>query len=353
MELEQLGFDDWFKEAISGLKHPGCSPARVTAVDRESYLIRNVEKELRAELAGNLLYNTEAGSDLPGVGDWVNAQFYDGDTFAIIHEVFPRKSLLRRKSSGRTVNYQVIAANVDTAFILQSCDANFNIHRLERYLVMAVDGRVRPVLVFTKKDLASPADLARMEADVRKAGIEYPIIFISSRVDDGLDALKPVMEPGKTFCLLGSSGVGKTTLLNRLVGQDLFDTQDVREFDGKGRHTTTRRQLTMLDWGAMLIDTPGMRELGTIGMGDGIDGNFADAAELARECRFTDCSHTTEDGCALLAALENGRLSRDRYDSYMGLMSESNFHEMTYLEKRKKDKDFGRFVKTVKKQLKK
>ena len=266
---------------------------------------------------------------------------------------FPRRSLLRRKSSGRSVDYQVIAANVDTAFILQSCDANFNIHRLERYLVMAVDGRVRPVLVFTKKDLASEEDITRITAEVRRAGMDYPINFVSSRLDDGVETMKSMMEPGKTFCLLGSSGVGKTTLLNRLIGQEKFDTQDVREFDGKGRHTTTRRQLTVLEWGAMLIDTPGMRELGTIGMSEGIDGNFADAAELAGECRFPDCSHTTEDGCALLAALEDGRLTRERYDSYMSLQAESTFHEMSYAEKRKKDKDFGKYIKTVKKQLRK
>ncbi len=353
MALERLGFDDWFIQKSAELKNPDGNHARVTAVDRDSYLIHNGTAEIRAELAGNLLYNIESSIDLPGVGDWVNVQYYDGENFAIIHEVFPRKSLLRRKTSGRSVDYQVIAANVDTACILQSCDANFNIHRLERYLVMAVDGRVRPVLVFTKKDLAGREDLARIESDVRKAGIEYPSLFISSRMDDGVDALKSIMAPGNTFCLLGSSGVGKTTLLNRLIGHNAFDTQEVREFDGKGRHTTTRRQLTVLDWGAMLIDTPGMRELGTIGMGDGIDGSFAEAADLAGECRFADCSHTKEDGCALLAALEDGRLSRERYESYLNLKAESDFHEMSYAEKRKKDKDFGKYIKTVKKQLRK
>jgi ribosome biogenesis GTPase len=353
MELEQLGFDDWFETKFSELKKPDRNPARMTAVDRDSYLIRNASSEIRAELSGNLLYNTETSLELPGVGDWVSVQYYDGDTFAVIHDVLPRKSLLRRKTSGRAVDYQVIAANVDTAFILQSCDANFNIHRLERYLVMAVDGRVKPVLVFTKKDLADEVDVTRISSEVRAAGIEYPVIFISSKLDEGVDVLKSIMEPGKTFCLLGSSGVGKTTLLNRLLGSDMFDTQEVREFDGKGRHTTTRRQLTLLDWGAMLVDTPGMRELGTIGMGDGIEGSFADAADLARECRFADCSHTSEEGCALLAALEDGRLSRDRYETYLSLMAESDFHEMSYAEKRKKDKDFGKYIKTVKKQLRK
>jgi ribosome biogenesis GTPase / thiamine phosphate phosphatase len=350
MELEQLGFDGWFQEKQSHSKRPDCNPARVSAVDRESYLLRNAAGEVRGELAGNLMYSTESGVDLPSVGDWVNVQYYDNGTFAVIYELLPRKSLLRRKTSGKMIDYQIIAANIDIAFILQSCDANFNIHRLERYMVMINDGKVEPRLVLTKCDLASEEELDYMISVVRKAHIVCPIHPISNRLGTGIDELKQMLEPGKTYCLLGSSGVGKTTTLNTLIGKDLFETQDVRDYDSKGRHTTARRQLIVLDNGAMIIDTPGMRELGTIGMSDGIDQSFMDAADLSMTCRFTDCTHTNEDGCSLLAALQDGRLSQDRYESYLKLISESEFHEMSYLEKRKKDKDFGRFVKTIKKQ---
>lgn len=354
MELEKLGFSTWFQDYFAKeMNKKAGSPARITAVDRESYLIRNENHELRAELAGNLLFDVNSSMDLPCVGDWVIAQTYDDDTFAIISDVFPRKTVLRRKSSGRSVDYQAIAANIDTAFIVQTCDANLNIHRFERYLVMVNDGHVKPVILLTKSDLVNINEMNQMVELVHRANIQCPVLPISNKTGAGLDELHEYLEAGKTYCLLGSSGVGKTTLLNHLLGEDVFDTREVRPYDGKGRHTTSRRQLTLLDNGAMLIDTPGMRELGTIGMAGGIDQSFAEAAELALECRFTNCSHTREEGCALLAALEDGRLSRERYDSFMKLGSESSFHEMTYLEKRRKDKDFGRYIKQVKKQQKK
>lgn len=353
MDINKLGFNDWFKEKQKELQRVDCSPARVTAVDRESYLIHNGSVEIRAELSGNLLYNTASINDLPAVGDWVNVQYYDDGTFAIIHELFPRKSLLQRKTSGRNVDYQVIAANIDIAFILQSCDENFNIHRLERYLVMVNDGQVKPVIILTKKDLVSEDDLALMISNIQNTGILNSVYAISTRSEAGLDSVTALMNAGKTYCLLGSSGVGKTTLLNCLLSSGSFETQDVRAFDSKGRHTTTRRQLTILESGAMLVDTPGMRELGAIGMSDGISQSFSDAANLALECKFTNCTHTTETGCALVAALEDGRLSRERYKSFLKLSTESNFHEMSYLEKRQKDRDFGKYIKTMKKSMKK
>ncbi len=353
MDLEALGFDEYYRQKLAQARNPEWTPARVTAVDRDSYLIRNANGEVRAELAGNLLFSAQSAVDLPCVGDWVFAQFYDAGAFAIIYDLFPRKSLLRRKTQGKTVDYQMIAANIDTAFILQSCDANFNIHRLERYLVMVNDGQVEPRLVLTKSDLVQAQGLQRLVAAVREARIDCPILPISNNTSAGLAELREMLQPGKTYCLLGSSGVGKTTTLNQLVGQAQFNTQAVREYDGKGVHTTTRRQLIILEGGAMLIDTPGMRELGALGMSSGIDQSFIDIAEMSTACRFSDCTHTSEAGCALLGALQDGTLSRDRYESYLKLSGESNYHEMSYLEKRKKEKDFGKFVKNVKKHMRK
>jgi ribosome biogenesis GTPase / thiamine phosphate phosphatase len=353
MELEALGLDEWVREKQTQGRSPDWTPARVTAVDRDSYLVRNGSSEIRSELAGNFMFNAQTGMDLPCVGDWVYVQYYDAGTFAIIYDLFPRKSLLRRKMSGKTIDYQMIAANIDVAFILQSCDANFNIHRLERYLVMVNDGHIAPVLVLTKCDLVDTQELHRLVSIIREARIDCPIVPISNSTGAGLEDLRQMLASGKTYCLLGSSGVGKTTTINRLTGQALLETQPVRDYDGKGRHTTTRRQLIVLEQGAMLIDTPGMRELGTIGMNSGIDQSFIDIAEMSMSCRFSDCTHTTEDGCALLAALQDGQLSKARYDSYLKLIGESEYHEMSYVEKRKKDKEFGKFIKNASKQFRK
>jgi ribosome biogenesis GTPase len=352
MELEALGFGDGFREKFIQAKRPDCSPARVTAVDRDSYLVRNADGEVRGELAGNFMFTARSAAEFPCVGDWVCVQYHDGGAFAVIHDVLPRSSFLCRKTSGKAVDYQAIAANIDAAFILQSCDGNFNIHRLERYIVMAHDGHVEPRLVLTKCDLVDPGELDRLIAAVRNSQIDCAILPVSNRTGRGLEELRRMLEAGKTYCLLGSSGVGKTTTLNQLIGQTRFDTRQVREYDGKGRHTTTRRQLIVLEQGAMLIDTPGMRELGTIGMSAGIDKSFSDVAELAAGCRFSDCTHTGEKGCMLLAALQDGRLSRARYDSYRKLAGESEYHEMTYVERRKKDRAFGRFIKSSLKQKK-
>ncbi len=353
MELRTLGFDQWFQDKKSEARRPDCNVARVTAVNRDSYLVRNEKGEVFAEPAGSFVYSVESSMDLPAVGDWVLVQYYNDDTFAIIHGLLPRKTFLRRKTPGKKIDYQMIAANIDCALIVQACDFDFNLRRLERYLVMTNEGRIEPVLLLTKSDLVSSEKLEQRIAEVRQADIKCTILPLSNVTGSGVDQVEQLLEPGKTYCLVGSSGVGKTTLLNHLLGSDLLETNTVRAQDGKGRHTTTRRQLIVVPRGAMIIDTPGMRELGNIGVNSGLEESFADIGSLSKSCRFANCTHTQEAGCALLTAVENGTLRRDRYESFLKLLKESEYNELSYVEKRRKDKKFGQFIKTAMKQLKK
>ncbi|OIQ91856.1 putative ribosome biogenesis GTPase RsgA [mine drainage metagenome] len=347
MELTELGLDGVLAEqATCG---SGRQLARVTAVDRGRYVVRNEQGEVPAELTGKFLHAATSSVDMPCVGDWVCVQYHDAESHASIHDVVPRRSFLRRKSPGKNIDFQMIAANIDVAFIVQSCHFDFNVRRLERYLVMVNEGHIEPVLLLTKTDLVSAAELEHMLANIRAAGIAARIITLSNVTGEGVEQVREVMLPGRTYCLLGSSGVGKTTLINQLSGHDALETRPVSG-TGEGRHTTTRRHLVVLDNGALLIDMPGMRELGILTVGEGIDDSFADIKALATRCRFADCSHTNEPGCAIRKAIESGELNPEHYRSYLKLKAESDFNEMSYVDKRKKDKAFGKMVKTVLKQ---
>ncbi|RJR48410.1 MAG: ribosome small subunit-dependent GTPase A [Desulfobacteraceae bacterium] len=350
MKIIDLGFDRWFEDHSAEFSQKGCSFARISAVDRGAYIIRNSSGEVPAELTGKLSYQIESPMDLPCVGDWVTAYYYNDDTAAIIQRVFPRKTFLRRKSAGEKVDYQMIAANIDTAFIVQSCHFDFNPHRLDRYLVMAADGHVEPIIIITKTDLI-PRNELDQKLSIIGSVANVRVIALSNITGIGFDEFQQTLSPGRTYCLLGSSGVGKTTLINRLIGREAFHTKAVSG-TGEGTHTTSRRQLIVLGQGAMLIDTPGMRELGILGAGDGINVGFEEIAALSSQCRYANCSHEREPGCAVLAAIERDELSEDRYSSYIKLKKESEFHEMSCLDKRKKDKAFGKFIKTAKKQMK-
>jgi ribosome biogenesis GTPase len=297
-----------------------------------------------------LSFQIESPVDLPCVGDWVKAQYYDNGAAAVIHEVFPRKTFLRRKTAGENVDYQMIAANIDTAYIVQSCHVDFNPRRLDRYLVMAADGHVEPIAILTKTDLISRDELDQKIAILRSV-TRAAVIALSNITGIGFEEFQQTLSPGKTYCLLGSSGVGKTTILNRLIGRETFHTRAVSG-TGEGTHTTSRRQLIVLSQGAMLIDTPGMREIGIVGAGDGVEMGFEAFVALSANCRYANCTHEHEPGCAVRAAIENGELSGDRYSSYIKLKKESEFYGMSYLEKRKKEKAFGRFIKSAKKRMK-
>jgi len=340
MELSKLGLDPWFQNQADELCLPDQRIARITAVDRGWYMVRNEEGEVPARATGRFLNATGSTMDMPCVGDW-GCVHYDSEESASIHAVLPRKSFLHRKSAGKNIELQMIAANIDVAFIVQSCHYDFNVARLERYLVMAREGHVEPLLVLTKTDLVTEDELEQLTLQIRRGGISTKIIALSNVTGAGLDQIRELMMPGKTYCLLGSSGVGKSTLINKLTGEDTLKTGTVSD-SGEGRHTTVRRQLIVLEQGAMFIDTPGMREIGSFGVSGGIDEYFDDIQGLSLSCRFTNCSHINEPGCAVLQAIENGSLQPGHYGNYVKLRQESELNETFSAERRKKEKSSGK-----------
>jgi ribosome biogenesis GTPase len=345
--LKALGFGEWLRENVNPLDLERFDIARVFAVHKDSYILNNGENDVSAELIGKLLFSANSPVDLPTVGDWVLATFYDEGAFSIIHNVLPRKSLLKRKTAGQQVDFQLIAANIDVAFIVQSLDKDFNLRRLERYLVMVKDSHIEPIVLLSKSDLFRTEDINSRVTEIHKIMPFLHVLPFSNENDAGLKEVRDLLAPQKTYCLLGSSGVGKTTLLNNLMGDTVFTTKTVRKKDSKGRHATTSRQLIKLECGAMIIDNPGIRELGGFSLETGVDGTFAEIAELSEQCQFNDCMHVSDKGCAVLKAVKSGQISEDRYQNYIKMKKESDYYEMSYLEKRQKDKQFGKMIKTV------
>ena len=352
-KLELLGFSDWFRTRVDTEQTAIHEIARVVSVHKDSFVVTKGDGEVFAECSGNLLYSADSPLDLPTTGDWVYADFYDEDSHAIIHQVLPRKTLIKRKTAGKQVDFQLIAANIDVAFIMQSADDNFNLRRLERYLAMVGESRITPIILLSKCDLISPAESDEIQESIKRISPTISVVAFSNVTKHNITSVQNTLLPGHTYCLVGSSGVGKTTLLNTIVGSKQFQTQEVSKKQSKGRHTTTSRELVQLENGALLIDTPGMRELGNIAIDAGIDETFAEIAELAERCKFRDCSHTSENGCAVKAAIQTGELDEQRYTNYVKLKNESAYLEMSYVEKRKKDKEFGKMVKAVLKSKKK
>lgn len=346
--LKKLGWDTWF-EGMSALQGwPIETVARVAAVDRELLLLLNGSGTFRAKLAGSFLYRSRQADELPCVGDWVCVEKSPDDDFGLIHAVLDRRTSLCRKAAGGVNEAQMIAANVDCVIIVQSCHFDFNPNRLERYLVMVRDGGAEPCVLLTKTDLIEPDSLADQVARIRAVGVTAPVLTLSNVTREGIDELRQTLVPGKTYCFVGSSGVGKSTIINELIGRELRETREVSA-TGEGRHTTVRRELILLQSGALVIDNPGMREFGILAGEDGINGGFIDIADLAARCRYRDCSHSGEPGCAVHAALSAGEIDRDHYENYCKLKEEAAFYQMSHAEKRKKDRDFGKFIKSVKK----
>lgn len=345
--LEKIGYSLWFQSRVDHEKAMVHDVARVVSVHRDSYIVTKGYEDVYAELSGNLSYTTNSTSDLPTTGDWVYADFFDNDTHAIVHGVFPRKSLIKRKAPGKLIDWQLIAANIDVAFIIQSVDQDFNLRRLERYLVMVNESGIAPTILLSKCDLITGQKLDEIKRSILEIAPQANVIAFSNLNGKNIETINDSLLKGQTYCLLGSSGVGKTTLLNSIAGGDHFETQSVSTKTSKGRHTTTSRELVQLENGAMLIDTPGMRELGSMSVDVGIDETFSEIQTLSQCCKFGNCSHTSEKGCAILAAINDGQLSEQRYKNYKKMKKESAFNDMSYSEKRKKDKDFGKLIKSV------
>ena len=325
-DLIALGWDDALAEQFEPHARAGLVPGRVAVQHRGAYDVLTAEGELRCDVAGRLYDEAASPADLPAVGDWVAVAARPEEAAGTVQAVLARRTKFSRKTAWQASEEQVLAANVDVALIVTSLNEDMNLRRLERYLTLAWESGATPVLVLTKADLAD--DVPAVVAEVESVAFGAAVHAISSVTGEGLDELRAHLRPGVTAALLGSSGVGKSTLVNTLVGEELLETREIRE-DGKGRHTTTRRELIQLPGGALVIDTPGMREVQLWIADDGLEEAFSDVTELFEHCRFSDCAHESEPGCAVKEAIANGTLAPERWESYLKLQ-----RELAHLDRR-------------------
>ena len=344
--LEHLGLNKKISEMIEPIHSEGFQLARVIVEHRERYIIQNSEGVYTAEITGNLRYSAQKRSDYPAVGDWVKVMPMDSDSF-IIMEILPRFSVLERKAVSEAADTQLIATNIDEAFIVQSVGLDFNINRLQRYLSICNSSGIRPHILLSKTDLVSKSESAQLIRQINEQIKDVLVIPSSIKHPNLLAPIEQHLKPYKTYCFLGSSGVGKSTIINHLNGNQDLKTDTISESTNKGKHTTTRRELFILDNGSIVIDTPGMREVGMTESRSGIDSTFDYIVELTNSCKFNDCTHIQETGCAVLEAVEKGDISNASYENYLKLLREQERFTSTIQEKRQKSRAQGKMYKAI------
>jgi ribosome biogenesis GTPase len=349
--LEDLGYNDRLEKYKADHKLHSFDTGRVISEHKERYVVKTPTNEFDAELLGNLRFTADSRSDLPAVGDWVALSEYD-EGKALIHAIYPRHSLIERQAVGKTGQKQIIATNIDYGIIVQSINRDFNLNRLERYITLCNASNIKSIIILSKIDLIEEEELKTLLKQISDRIKDIPIIPLSNQSHIGLGNLTSYIKPGKTYCLLGSSGVGKSTLLNNLSGKKLMNTGKISQSIDRGKHITSHRELVVLNKGGILIDNPGMREVGIADNTGGIEITFDTLTKLAQKCKFHDCTHINEKGCALLEALENGDIDKESYTNYQKMERERAHFESSVKEKKNKDKNFGKMIKNVKKQRK-
>ncbi|MFC1704013.1 ribosome small subunit-dependent GTPase A [Candidatus Omnitrophota bacterium] len=351
IKLEDLGYNNSFENNRGSVIDSDLTPARIIAEHKELYIVRNETSVLYAKITGKMMFQASSREDYPAVGDWVLIKVLSKDQ-AHIYEILPRMTVLKRKSADR-LEAQIIASNIDIAFVVQAPDRDYNLNRFERYFALAKTGKIKPAIVLNKTDLISNVDLEAKLSEIKKRFKNTDVYATSVVTGVGINGFREAIKKGLTYCFIGSSGVGKSSIINALLGERLIKTGEISCHTSRGKHITTHRELFILESGGLLIDNPGLREVGLLDSSVGMEDVFSDIYGLSKNCRFSNCTHQQEPGCAVLDAVKTGTLDNKKYNNYIKLLKEDEYNSMTALQKREKDRNFGQFIKTAKKQFKK
>jgi ribosome biogenesis GTPase / thiamine phosphate phosphatase len=352
MKLSDLGLTKEISDLINELNLSEFTYGRIIREHRERYVVSDGENEFDAEITGNLRFTANSRSDFPAVGDWVMYKVFNTDQ-AYIHRILPRKSVLSRQAVGKFGEEQIIAANIDVSFIVQAINNNFSINRLQRYLTLCYSSGIEPVLIISKIDLSNDQEIGKIISELEQRENKLIYFLLDNITLKGFDQILEFIHKDKTYCVIGSSGVGKSTFINNLLNKEVLKTGHISKSTNKGRHITEHRELFILENGGLIIDNPGMREVGMIDNPEGVKTTFGEIVKLASKCKFQDCTHKNESGCAVTEAVNAGILDKDSYENYLRIHDEQVRFSTTVQERRRKEKIFGRIIKNYQRDMKK